>query len=79
MKTLWDRLSEENQKKLESNGILYPSITKSLISELQNNYTYTDLRFESVIFLVQELTKEDKGWVVLIDDLFNPVLHNEKV
>jgi hypothetical protein len=79
MKTLWNRLSEENQKKLESNGILYPSITKSLISELQNTHTYTDLRFESVIFLVQELTKEDKGWVVLIDDLFNPVLHNEKV
>ena len=71
MRTLWDRLSEENQKKMESNRILYPAITKSLICELQNTHTYTDLRFESVIFLVQELTKEDKGWVVLIDDLFS--------
>jgi len=79
MKTLWDRLSEDNRLKLENQKTLYPTITKNLIRELQNNYTYTDLRFESVIFLVQELTKEDKGWVVLIDDLFNPVLHNEKV
>jgi len=71
MKTLWDRLSEYNRFKLESNKTLYPAITKSLICELQNTHTYTDLRFESVIFLVQELTKEDKGWVVLIDDLFN--------
>jgi hypothetical protein len=71
MRTLWDRLSEENQKKLESNRILYPAITKELIRELQNTHTYTDLRFESVILLVQELTKEDKGWVVLIDDLFS--------
>jgi hypothetical protein len=79
MKTLWDRLSEDNRLKLENQKTLYPTITKNLIRELQNNYTYTDLRFESVIFLVQELTKEDKGWVVLIDDLFNPALHNEKV
>jgi hypothetical protein len=71
MKTLWDRLSEYNRFKLESNKTLYPAITKSLICELQNTHTYTDLRFESVIFLVQELTKEDKGWVVLIDDLFS--------
>jgi len=71
MKTLWDRLSEDNRLKLENQKTLYPTITKNLIRELQNNYTYTDLRFESVIFLVQELTKEDKGWVVLIDDLFS--------
>lgn len=77
MKTLWQRLSSDNQKKLESNRTLYPAITKSLIDELQSKFTYTDLRFESVIFLVQELTKENRDFVVLIDDLFNPALHNE--
>lgn len=70
MKSLWQRLSEDNRSKLEANKTLYPTIIKNLIAELETTYTYTDLKFESVIFLVQELTKDDKGWVVLIDDLF---------
>ena len=71
MKNLWNRLSEENRLKLENQKTLYPTITKNLIDELQSTFSYVDLKFESVIYLVQELTKEDKGWVVLIDDLFN--------
>jgi hypothetical protein len=71
MKTLWERLSEDNKQKIKLNSTLYPTIIRDLIDELQNTYSYTDLKFESVIFLVQELTKDDKGWVVLIDDLFN--------
>lgn len=71
METLWERLSEENQLKLENQKNLYPTITKDLIDELQNTFSYVDLKFESVIYLVQELTKEDKGWVVLIDNIFN--------
>ena len=71
MKNLWERLSEENQLKLENQKTLYPTITKDLIDELQNTFSYVDLKFESVIYLVQELTKEDKGWVVLIDNIFN--------
>ena len=71
MKNLWERLSEENQLKLENQKNLYPTITKDLIDELQNTFSYVDLKFESVIYLVQELTKEDKGWVVLIDNIFN--------
>jgi hypothetical protein len=70
MKTLYDRMRKSDKEKLESNLTLYPSVTKSLINELQNTYTYTDLRFESVIFLVQELTMDNKGWVILIDDIF---------
>ena len=79
MKNLWNRLSEENRLKLENQRTLYPTITKALIDELQTTFTYTDLRFESVIYLVQELTKENRDFVILIDDLFNPSLHNEKV
>lgn len=71
MKNLWQRLSEENRLKLENQKTLYPTITKDLIDELQNTFSYVDLKFESVIYLVQELTKEDKGWVVLIDNIFN--------
>ena len=71
MKTLWERLSEENRLKLENQKTLYPTTTKDLIDELQTTFSYVDLKFESVIFLVQELTKEDKGWVVLIDNIFN--------
>lgn len=70
MKNLWQRLSEENRLKIENQRTLYPTITRKLIEELQSNYTYTDLRFESVIYLIQELTKQDKDFVVLIDDLF---------
>ena len=70
MKNLWQRLSEENRLKIENQRTLYPTITKKLIEELQSNYTYTDLRFESVIYLIQELTQENKDIVTLIDDLF---------
>lgn len=70
MKNLWQRLSEENRLKIENQKTLYPTITRKLIEELQSNYTYTDLRFESVIYLIQELTQENKDIVTLIDDLF---------
>lgn len=70
MKNLWQRLSEENRLKIENQRTLYPTITRKLIEELQSNYTYTDLRFESVIYLIQELTQENKDIVVLIDNLF---------
>lgn len=70
MKNLWQRLSDENRFKIENQITLYPTITRKLIEELQSNYTYTDLRFESVVYLVQELTNQDKDFVVLIDDLF---------
>ena len=70
MKNLWQRLSEENRFKIENQKTLYPTTTRKLIEELQSNYTYTDLRFESVIYLIQELTEQDKEFVVLIDNLF---------
>lgn len=70
MRNLWQRLSEENRLKIENQITLYPTITRKLIEELQSNYTYTDLRFESVIYLIQELTQENKDIVVLIDNLF---------
>ena len=71
MKNLWQRLSKENRFKIENQRTLYPTITRKLIEELESKYTYTDLRFESVIYLIQELTQENRDFVTLIDDLFN--------
>ena len=71
MKNLLQRLSEENRLKIENQRTLYPTITRKLIEELETKYTYTDLRFESVIYLIQELTQENRDFVTLIDDLFN--------
>lgn len=70
MKNLWQRLSEENRLKIENQRTLYPTITRKLIEELETKCAYTDLRFESVIYLIQELTEQDKDFVVLIDNLF---------
>lgn len=71
MRNLWQRLSEENRFKIENQRTLYPTITRKLIEELETKCAYTDLRFESVIHLIQELTEQDKDFVVLIDNLFN--------
>ena len=70
MRNLWQRLSEENRLKIENQRTLYPTITRKLIEELETKCAYTDLRFESVIYLIQELTEQDKDFVVLIDNLF---------
>ena len=71
MKNLWQRLSKENRFKIENQKTLYPTITRKLIEELETKCAYTDLRFESAIYLIQELTEQDKDFVTLIDDLFN--------
>lgn len=71
MKNLWQRLSKENRFKIENQKTLYPTITRKLIEELETKCAYTDLRFESVIHLIQDLTKQDKDYLTLIDDLFN--------
>ena len=70
MKTLWKRLSEDNRLKIQNQKNLYPTITRKLIEELETKYTYTDLKFESVIYLVQELTDENRDYVILIDNMF---------
>ena len=70
MRNLWQRLSEEYRLKIENQITLYPTITRKLIEELETKCAYTDLRFESVIYLIQELTQENKDIVTLIDDLF---------
>lgn len=70
MKSLWKRLTKENRKKIKSQTTLYPTTTKILIEELKSKTSYVDLRFESVILLIQELTMYNNEIISVIDNLF---------
>ena len=43
MKTLYDRLSQADKDKLKQEAELYPSLVKSAIEALKNNYYSFDL------------------------------------
>jgi len=68
MKTLWKKLSKENRSKLKS--CPYRFTAKKLICELKSEVAWTNLRFESIIFLMQETTGE-KTLIENVDNLFN--------
>jgi hypothetical protein len=68
MKTLWKKLSKENRSKLKT--CPYRFTAKKLICELKSEVAWTNLRFESVIFLMQETTGE-KTLIENVDNLFN--------
>jgi len=71
MKTLWDRLSEENQLILLENQITYPTLYGSIISNLKNTFGWTNLNVSDAHHLVQDLTKYDKDFITILDELFN--------
>jgi hypothetical protein len=71
MTTLWDRLSEENQFKLLSNQITYPTLYGSIVSNLKNTYGWTNLNVSDAHHLVQDLTNYDKDFITILDELFN--------
>ena len=58
MKTLWQRLSKENKSKLKTSVKLYPNMSGKLIESLKNGYSWADLKFELIIWLMQETTNE---------------------
>jgi len=68
MKTLWKKLSKENRQKIKSSPYKYRS-TK-LQYELKSEVAWTNLRFESIIFLLQETTGE-KTLIENVDKLFD--------
>jgi hypothetical protein len=71
MKNLWERLSEENQLILLTNQITYPTLYGSIISNLKNTYGWTNLNVSDAHHLVQDLTKYDKDFITILDELFN--------
>ncbi len=71
MKNLWERLSEENQLILLENQITYPTLYGSIISNLKNTYGWTNLSVSDAQQLVQDLTKYEKDFITILDELFN--------
>jgi hypothetical protein len=71
MKTLWERLSEENQLILLENQITYPTLYSSIVSNLKNTYGWTNLNVYDAHHLVKDLTKYDKDFITILDELFN--------
>ena len=72
MKTLWQKLSKENRKKIKSSPYKY--LATKLQYELKKEVAWTNLRFESIIFLMQNTTGE-KTLIENVDKLFD----NEKI
>jgi len=71
MMTLWKKLPKESRKKLKETTTLGATTKKNLIFALKNEVAFTQLKFEYIIFLVQELTNNKKDYLSLMDELFN--------
>ena len=70
MKTLWERLSKENQLRLLENQKEYPSIYENIIEELKNNYGWTNLTVSTSNTILNDLTAYDKDFITLLYGLF---------
>lgn len=73
MKTLWERLSEEQHLVLLKQQKNYPSLYSGIIAELKNNLAWTNLTVDTANHLIEDLTKRRKDF---IDDLYN-IFDNE--
>ena len=70
MKTLWKRLSKDSRNKLKVSAKMYPHSIGPLIKALKTEYTYFDLTFEHILWLLQETTGEQTT-VSNVDKLFD--------
>jgi hypothetical protein len=70
MRTLWERLSKENQLRLLENQKEYPSIYENIIEELKNNYGWTNLTVSTSNTMLHDLTAYDKDFITLLYGLF---------
>jgi hypothetical protein len=68
MKSLWKKLSKENRQKIKNSPYKYRS-TK-LQQELKMEVAWSSLRFESIIFLMQNTTNETT-LIENVDKLFD--------
>jgi len=68
MKTLWKKLSKENREKIKSSPYKY--LATKLQCQLKSEVAWTNLRFESIIFLMQNTTGE-KTLIENVDKLFD--------
>lgn len=68
MKTLWQRLNKSNKEKLKKS--LYKYRATKLICELKTETSWSNLKFNSIIFLMQE-TSEKPTTVKHVQKLFD--------
>ena len=70
MKTLWERLTEENQLILLEKQKTYPTLYGSIIEELKNNYGWNNLTVSTSNTILNDLTAYDKDFITLLSGLF---------
>jgi len=71
MKTLWERLSKENQLILLENQKTYPTLYSSIISNLKNTFGWNNLTVSTSNTILLDLTAYDKDFITLLYELFN--------
>jgi hypothetical protein len=70
MKNLWQKLSEENRTKLENLKLQYPALGSNLISTLEQEMVWVNLKIYDAGIILQE-TSEKELSVNNLNDLFN--------
>lgn len=70
MKTLWEKLSEENRTKLENYKEQQPIFSVLLIQALQIKVSWIDLRVIEMMHLFDALEIKDFNFVTPLDNLF---------
>ena len=75
MKTLWDRLSENQQLVLLKQQTTYPSLYGSIITDLKNTNGWHTLSVDTANHLINDLTKNRTDFIT---DLYN-IFDNEKI
>jgi len=69
MKTLWEKLSEENKSKLEVLKLDYPTLFGGLIETLKKQTAWTELTVYDANTLLQETSGKDLS-INNLNDLF---------
>ena len=70
MKTLYEKLSEENKTKLENYKKEQPTFSLLLIQALQTKVSWIDLRVIEMMHLFDALEVKDFNFVTPLDNIF---------
>ena len=70
MKTLYEKLTQENKTKLENYKEQYPSIANNLIQALQTKVSWIDLRVIEMMHLFDAIEIKDFEFITPLDNIF---------
>lgn len=70
MKTLYEKLTEENKTKLENYKEQYPTIANNLIQALQTKVSWIDLRVIEMMHLFDALEVKNFEFITPLDNIF---------